>query len=86
MIWCIDEYNDDHNENRNITEELARVPASAEFLLGFNEPDLASQSNIPDPFKVIYSCNLTCITSHITHSVLAWYHSTQIRLRVRVPV
>lgn len=58
MIWCIDEFNDKHNENRNISDELARVPASAEFLLGFNEPDLAEQSNIPDPFKVISSVYL----------------------------
>ena len=50
MIWNID--SDPQNGHRSIDSELSRVPGDAKYLLGFNEPDNASQSNIPDPFKV----------------------------------
>ena len=51
MIWNID--HDAQGRNRQIDSELSRVPRDAKNLLGFNEPDNAGQSNIPDPFKAL---------------------------------
>lgn len=53
MIWTIDF--DSQTGNRNIDRDLNLVPSDAKYLLGFNEPDNDSQSNIQDPFK---ACSL----------------------------
>ncbi len=52
MIWGLDDFSNARNEGRQFSQELGRIPASATHLLGFNEPDLDSQSNIPDPIRV----------------------------------
>ncbi len=78
MIWCLDEFTDDRNEGRQFSEELGNIPASATHLLGFNEPDLGTQSNIPDPMKVSLQFTVEGNTApfDFTYTSSAWPQSS----------
>ena len=58
MIWTIGnrDQNDSQRGNRELYRDLESIPHGVPVLLGFNEPDLASQGNIPHP-QDVRSCH-----------------------------